>query len=74
MTLYYLKHVQTEETVWFTSYGPSNGYFSRGSAKNRGAVAQSVERVTPGEEILGSKPAVAARRPLPTGWVGISIT
>ena len=26
-----------------------------------GAVAQSVERVTPGEEVLGSIPAVAAR-------------
>ena len=36
-----------------------------------GAVAQSVERSTPGEEIPGSIPAVAA--PLPTGWVGVSI-
>ena len=26
-----------------------------------GAVAQSVERATPGEEVLGSIPAVAAR-------------
>ena len=36
-----------------------------------GAVAQSVERSTPGEEIPGSIPAVAA--PLPTGWVDVSI-
>ena len=35
-----------------------------------GAVAQSVERATPGQEVPGSIPAVAAR---PTGWVGVSI-
>ena len=35
-----------------------------------GAVAQSVERATPGEEVLDSIPA---DRPLPTGWVGVSI-
>ena len=35
------------------------------------AVAQSVERATPGQEIPGSIPAVG--RPLPTGWVGVSI-
>ena len=30
----------------------------------RGAVAQSVERATPGEEVMGSIAAVAARSPL----------
>ena len=35
------------------------------------AVAQSVERSTPGEEVPGSIRAVAAS-PL-TGWVGVSI-
>ena len=33
-----------------------------------GAVAQSVERATPGEVVRGSIPA-----PLLTGWVGVSI-
>ena len=37
-----------------------------------GAVAQSVERATPGEEVPGSIPAVAAR-PLLVGWVGVSM-
>ena len=36
-----------------------------------GAVAQKVERATPGENILGSIPAVTA--PLPSGWVSVSI-
>ena len=36
-----------------------------------GAEAQSAERATPGEEVVGSIPAMAA--PLPTGWVGVSI-
>ena len=36
-----------------------------------GAVAQSVERATPGEEVPGSIPVVGHR--LPTGWVGVSI-
>ena len=31
------------------------------TCKKRGGVAQSVERVTPGEEVLGSIPALAAR-------------
>ena len=35
------------------------------------AVAQSVERATPGQEFPGSIPAVAVRPP--TGWVGVSI-
>ena len=36
-----------------------------------GGVAQSVECAIPGEEVLGSIPAVD--HPLPTGWVGVSI-
>ena len=36
----------------------------------RGAVAQSVERSTPGEEVPGSIPAVAAR-PLLVGSVSV---
>ena len=36
-----------------------------------GAVAQSVERSTPGEEVPGSILTVGC--PLPTGWVGVSI-
>ena len=36
-----------------------------------GGVAQSVERATPGEEVPGSIPDCG--RPLPTGWVGVSI-
>ena len=35
-----------------------------------GAVAQSVERATPGEEVPGSIPAVADGSLL--GWVGVS--
>ena len=35
------------------------------------AVAQSVEQATPSEEVLGSIPC--CDRPLPTGWVGVSI-
>ena len=38
-----------------------------------GAVAQSVEHATPGEEVLGSIPAVAARTLLVMGWVGVSV-
>ena len=36
-----------------------------------GGVAQSVERATPGEEVLVSIPTAAARSLL--GWVGVSI-
>ena len=36
-----------------------------------GGVAQSVEHTTPGEEIPGSIPHCG--RPLPTGWVGVSV-
>ena len=36
-----------------------------------GAVAQSVERAAPGEEVPGSIPAVAVRSS--TGWVGVSV-
>ena len=32
--------------------------------QNEGAVAQSVERATPGEEVLGPITAIAARSPL----------
>ena len=32
--------------------------------KEAGVVAQSIEHATPGEEVLGSKSAVAARSPL----------
>ena len=35
------------------------------------AVAQSVQRMTPGEEVVDSIPQCG--RPLPTGWVGVSI-
>ena len=38
----------------------------------RGAVAQSVERATPGKEVLGLIPLIATPPP-PTGWVGVSI-
>ena len=34
-------------------------------------VAQSVEHATPGEEGVGLLPGYG--RPLPTGWVGVSI-
>ena len=40
-------------------------------SKEAGAVAQSVERATPGEEVLGSIPALAARYLLV--GVGVSI-
>ena len=40
------------------------------SMSPRGAVAQSVERATPGEEVPGSIPAVAARSLL-VGWVSV---
>ena len=42
-----------------------------GGGGGGGAIAQSVERATPGEEVPGSIPAVG--RPLFTGWVGVSI-
>ena len=35
-----------------------------------GGVTQSVERATPGEEVLGSIPAVAVRSLL-VGWVSV---
>ena len=38
-----------------------------------GAVAQSVESATPGEEVLGPGFDSRCGRPLPTGWVGVSI-
>ena len=37
----------------------------------RGRGSSAVERATPGDEVPGSIPAVAARSP--TGWVGVSI-
>ena len=40
-------------------------------ARCAGAVAQSVERATPGEEVPGSIPA--GGHPLPTGCVGFSM-
>ena len=40
----------------------------RGGGGGGRAVAQSVERATPGEVVRGSIPA-----PLLTGWVGVSI-
>ena len=42
-----------------------------GGGGGGGAVAQSVERATPDEEIPGSIAAVATRSP--TGWVGVSV-
>ena len=41
--------------AWFCSLGTIEG------GGGRGAVAQSVERATPGEEVLGSIPSVGAR-------------
>ena len=43
--------------------------------RGRGAVAQSIERAIPGEEVLGLIPAGAPPPPppFPTGWVGVSI-
>ena len=37
------------------------------------SVAQSVERSTPGEEVGGPGFDSRCGRPLPTGWVGVSI-
>ena len=34
-------------------------------------IANTIERATPGEKVVGSIPAP---RPLPTGWVGVSTT
>ena len=42
----------------------------RSLATTRGAVAQSVERAFPGQEVTG---VTRCGRPLPTGWVGVSI-
>ena len=52
----------------------NNCHLARGRGGGGGeiAVAQSVGRATPGEEVPDSIPAEAAR-PLPTGWVGVSI-
>ena len=42
-----------------------------GGGGGGGEIAQSVERATPGEEDLGFD--FRCGRPLPTGWVGVSI-
>ena len=46
----------------FVSLSPSyTPFVSLPLLRSEGAVAQSIERATPGEEVLGSIPAVAAR-------------
>ena len=46
---------------------------SKASRLRRGAVAQSVKRTTPGDEVPGSIPAVAARSLL-VGSVSVNVT
>ena len=45
----------------FDSVVPAQGVCEEGGGGGGGAVAQPVERATPGEEVLGSIPAVAVR-------------